>query len=104
MIAGDTGPDETETGRRGLRYQSCLGGRGIGTPVEIQLHIPIEIVPPAFGQGLESDGNGEGGTPFRFTGFFDQAYSGLIGRPSALFVITWQAGCYDILPGFFPAT
>ena len=78
---------------RGLR----VGGIGI------QLHIPIEVITPAFRRVPDADCNRDDGTPTRFDRPLDQLHMSVFGRPSTFAVVAPPTSCHNILPRLFAA-
>ena len=70
--------------------------------VGIQLHIPIEIVTPAFRCVPNPDGNGHNGTPARLERLLHEPHTGFFWRPSAFFVIATPTSRDDVFPGLSP--
>ena len=71
--------------------------------VGIQLHIPIEIVTPAFRCVSNPDGNRHDRIPSRLQRFLQESHSGFLWCAAALLVVATPAGCHDILPGLSPS-
>ena len=70
--------------------------------IRLQLHIPIEIVAPAFWCIANADGDGNDGAPARLHRTLLQLHAGFFRRPSAFAVVAAPTGGHDILPRLLP--
>src|SRR5207249_11762965 len=70
--------------------------------VAIQLHVPVQIVAPAFRGVPDPDGDGNDRVPTRLHRLPDQFQASLFRRVAALPIIAAPAGSDDIFPGLSP--
>src|SRR5574341_1838027 len=73
------------------------GVLGFGS-VGIQLHIPIEVIPPTLRRINDTDGNRDYRAPPRLHGLPNQPHPGFFRRSAAFPVVAAPAGRDDILP------
>ena len=67
----------------------------------VQLHVPIEIVPPTFRCVSDSDRDGDNRIPARLDGFSGQSHVRFVRGSSAFPIIATPTGRDNILPCLF---
>ena len=71
--------------------------------LDIELDVPVEVVPPALRRRFEAEGDVERRQPVRLGGLPDQAHAGFFRRAAALLVIAAETGGDNVVPAFLPA-
>ena len=71
--------------------------------LDVQLDVPIQVVPPGIGRRLQPECNVECRQPVRFGRLADQTHPGFFGSAPALLVVASETRRHDIVPAFLPA-
>ena len=69
----------------------------------VELHVPVEVVPPAVGCVAKADRNPDGGCPLGTFRNSDEVHAGFGRRPAALPPVARDAAGDDVLPVFSAA-
>src|SRR5688572_4441958 len=70
---------------------------------DIELDVPVEIVPPTFRGRLQSECHVECRQPMRFRGLPDQTHTGLLRGAASLPVIATEACSNNVVPALLAA-